>query len=191
MTSKCSGPTGGCVQCLVNSDCKGTNSVCSASKSCQCHPKSSTNLLNGGNFDTSALTGWMTGGTVQFGSDDDADGCNPASGYISLGTDGSNQIWQCANGVVAGNPYYFGIKYKEADTNTVFCSLVFYSMAGCGGTMLPGDSIVGATALNTWTRFSKMITAPTGAVSAKFTCNQWGATAGQLDQAYLNTSDNY
>jgi len=189
MTPKCSGANGGCVQCLANSDCKGTNSVCSASKSCQCHPKSSTNLLNGGNFDTIALAGWSSSGGVQFGSDDDADGCNPASGFVSF-SEGSGQVSQCANGVVAGTPYYFGVKYKQAETNTVFCSVEFYPQSGCGGTSLPGDSILGATTLNAWDRLSKMITAPSNALSVSFRCLFW-SSPGKLDQAYFNTSDNY
>jgi len=193
MTSKCSGATGGCVACLINSDCKGTNSVCSSNHTCQCHPKSAANLLTGGNFDSSLLPGWTVTGDVEFGTDDDADGCNPSSGYIIFGTGQSPSISQCVN-VTGGATYYLGISYKEPQANSVFCELNFYTQTGCPSGALAqgggGNPILGVTALNTWTRVSTQYVAPPSAVSAEYICLFWTGST-QLDQAYLNTSDSY
>jgi hypothetical protein len=182
VTPYCSG--GSCVQCTIAANCSPPGSVCSSSHTCQCRPQSSTNLLKDANFNDATLSMWSPTTGAHWATDD-ADGCQGSgSVYFSAGS-----ITQCVT-VKSNTRYYFGLHYHEASANNVYCSYAFFTGPGCTGSSPTGGPIFQSTAVNVWATLSAYADSGS-AVSASFTCDQWGTDFAELDQVYAGTSDGY
>ena len=199
-TTKCT--SGACVQCLTGNDCS-TGQVCTTSHTCQCRPKSATNLILNPGFDASiggGLGNWTPSTTYAATfSTDDADGCaGSGSAHVAFVVMGQNkdfgQISQCVP-VVQNTSYYLGYKLKQDADGTTVCELWFYTGASCAGSALNSDSVQLPSnlsgAVTSWTQASTTVTTPSGAGSVQIICHvNPGSSAGSFDQIYLNSAAN-
>jgi hypothetical protein len=176
--------SGACVQCSTLSDCLSGYVACSASHTCVCRQKSSTNLLQNPGFDGS-LSGWNPGPSASW-SPSDAEGC-PGSGSASYPSALTSGMTQCiSTGVGPNQPYYFGLRF----TGESICSTAYYSDTTCTNVVSgsTGITLQGNAGPTNWTAaLSGSDVTPAGTHSLMVNCGPV-VGAGSVDLIYVNTS---
>jgi|GEM_PF-1711777 len=202
-TPKCY--SGSCVQCNTGSDCVnlgyGSGAVCTSSRSCQCHPPSSGNLLQNPGFDGST-SGWTLRNcpsgacpspVVEY-STYDYESC-PGSGSIRLNYYGFEfgAASQCVR-AQASQSYHFGYSYRQmsSDENALVCYIEFYAGETCSGSALNTTELrSGSVPFATWSTAILTFFTPATTGSIQISCQIASLYDGWIDQVYLNGSDGY
>jgi hypothetical protein len=192
-TPKCA--SGACVQCTVATDCAGAGSICTASHTCACRPKSTTNLLVNPGFDSASVltSSWNPSGGASFATDD-ADGC-PGSGsvqtLVTMPAFDFGHFSQCVR-ITPPTTYSFGFKYKAPANAFGNCMLETFTDTACAsGTV--NHLVVIQTPQNApaadWTSIPSTPFQPVnGEQSLLVICQTNTAPAMFFDQLYLNTA---
>jgi len=164
----------------------GPNASCNPSTHlCSCVTKDPGNVLTNPGFDNDT-SGWKTasGSAVVFtGADAYACANSKAASINGFSSDGG--IQQCAK--LAGGPtFYFGAWFFQ---NPLGCSISYFNNPSCSGTNLSLDGFGDSLPDDGWGILKHTSTAPAGATYALVQCAQWDGMATDIDQIYLNGSN--
>jgi hypothetical protein len=150
-----------------------------------------TNVLDNPGFDPASLSGWTVDQAGAFWSTSDADGCTQSGSLAFSGAQLAGQVSQCKP-VQANTRYYFGLKYRQPNDFSVFCTVATYAASDttCTGSQgTTGATLMIAPVVGSWASLSASI--DTGANGrAKVLCNFWKDSV-EIDQIYLNTVDSF